>query len=237
MDLMRLLVWSFQDCILYKMCRLLAVKSKKKISIIDHLKKFAFIAENSKEYQGHGWGCAFLKDGEWQLYKNIAPIWEDDLNKFGETTLLVAHARSAFKNEGILIENNMPFFDQEYVFVFNGELHGVKIKERGRIGAEKIFNYIKRFNKGNNSDLFFSLKRAVSIIEKRAGFIKAMNIIIANKKNFYLNSQFKEDPEYFTMFKRERENMLVICSKPYPNEAGWGKIENKTLIRISFQEL
>ena len=46
--------------------------------------------------------------------------------------------------KGIKIENNMPFTGGNYVYVFNGELRGVRIKEKGRIGAEKIFNYINR---------------------------------------------------------------------------------------------
>jgi glutamine amidotransferase len=52
------------------------------------LKKFADIARNSKEYQGHGWGCAYQDDGPdgtWKIYKNISPIWEDDLEQFGRT--------------------------------------------------------------------------------------------------------------------------------------------------------
>ena len=77
-------------------CRLLTIQSKTAFSIEPHLKKFADIAKNSKEYQGHGWGCAYL-DGQagWKFYKNINPIWEDDISRFSKTTLLAAHARSA----------------------------------------------------------------------------------------------------------------------------------------------
>jgi len=132
-----------------KMCRLLYVRSKTLFQINDHLQKFAQIAKNSKEFQGHGWGCAFLRDGDWNIYKNINPIWKDDLHIFGTSNQLIAHARSAFKDQDLQLENNMPFFNGDYIFVFNGELHGVKIKESGKIGAEKIFNYIMRFNKGN----------------------------------------------------------------------------------------
>ncbi len=43
----------------------------------------------------------------------------------------------------------MPFYDDQFIFIFNGELRGVRIKADGRIGAEKIFNFIKRFNSDN----------------------------------------------------------------------------------------
>jgi len=36
----------------------------------------------------------------------------------------VAHARSAFEDKDIVVENNMPFTDGERVFIFNGELRG-----------------------------------------------------------------------------------------------------------------
>lgn len=208
------------------MCRLLQINSAKEIDINAYLKKFAQIAKNSKEYQGHGWGCAYLADGEWKIYKNIAPIWEDDFDKFPATTHLLAHARSAFRDENIQIENNMPFFDEKYVFIFNGELHGVKIKENGRIGAEKIFNYIKRFDKG---DMLSALKKSVEIIKKRTNYIRAMNIIISDKEKVYLNTLFNADPEYFTMHFKRSGSELIICSEKFPGETGWHKIENNTI--------
>jgi len=133
-------------------CRLLTIKSETPFAITPHLKKFAAIAKNSKEFQGHGWGCAYLDEtGGWEFYKNINPVWQDEFDQFGETTLLVVHARSAFEDRDIIVENNMPFFDSRTVFIFNGELRGVKIRAEGRIGAEKIFNYIRRFDKGDST--------------------------------------------------------------------------------------
>src|ERR1035437_4291138 len=132
------------------MCRLLYVNSKNNFSIPDYLEKFAEISKNSREYQGHGWGCAYWQNSTWNYYKNVKPIWEDNLTQLKFCNRLIVHARSAFKDEGIEVENNMPFFDDKYIFIFNGELRGVKIKEEGRIGAEKIFNYIKRFDKTNS---------------------------------------------------------------------------------------
>ena len=131
------------------MCRLLCVHSQRPFAIEPHLDMFATIARDSPEYQGHGWGCAWLAGGKWRLYRDIRPVWDDQRDRFGETTLLLAHARSAFRDEGIRVENNMPFDDGRHVFIFNGELRGVRIREHGRIGAEKVFNYVKRFDRGD----------------------------------------------------------------------------------------
>ena len=150
------------------MCRLLTVKSQTPFAIGPHLETFAHIAKNSKEFQGHGWGCAYQDpSGQWQFYRNINPVWEDDLGRFGETNLLVAHARSAFEDKDIIVENNMPFSDGRTIFIFNGELRGVKIRAEGRIGAEKIFNYIRRFDRGDTRQ---ALIKAVAIIKKRTRY-------------------------------------------------------------------
>jgi glutamine amidotransferase len=205
------------------MCRLLTVKSETPFAIGPHLTKFAEISRNSKEYQGHGWGCAYLDDSNaWQFYRDIKPVWEDDFYRFGTSRLLVAHARSAFEDRDIFVENNMPFFDGRTVYIFNGELRGVKIREAGRIGAEKIFNYIRRFDKGDTRQ---ALTKAVGIIRKRTRHIRGMNIILVNEQGIFVSSYFTEDEDYFTMHYREAEE-LVICSDPYTFENNWLKIAN-----------
>jgi predicted glutamine amidotransferase len=208
------------------MCRLLTVKSETPFAIAPHLKNFAAIAKNSKEYQGHGWGCAYLDETTgWKFYKNINPVWEDDFSRFNQTTLLVAHARSAFEDRDIVIENNMPFFDGRTVYIFNGELRGVKIREEGRIGAEKIFNYIRRFDKG---DTYKALVKAVDIIKKRTRYIRGMNIIMINDKGIFVSSYFTEDDAYFTIRYRHGKE-LVICSAPYPADNDWQAISNDSV--------
>lgn len=208
------------------MCRLLAVRSQETFSPAPYLEKFAFIAKNSKEFQGHGWGCAWLDPaGLWQIYRNIRPVWEDDFSSFPATTLLVAHARSAFEDKDIVVENNMPFSDGKAVFVFNGELRGVKIKEEGRIGAEKIFNFIRRFDSG---DPLAALKKATGIIRNRTRHIRGMNIIMVKDRRIYLSTYFRGDPEYFTMHCKENSR-LILCSDPFPDEQGWKNIPNETV--------
>lgn len=205
------------------MCRLLFIKSITEFNISDHLNVFSEICKNSKEYQGHGWGCSYLIDNEWKHYKNISPIWEDDTSHFPTTSRLIVHARSAFQDKDIVVENNMPFYDDQHIFIFNGELQGVKIKSDGRIGAEKIFNFIKRFNK---NDMLSALQKGVSIINKRSTYVRAMNIIISDRDKVYVSSNYNEDPDYFGMHYKQTDDQLIICSEIYPNESGWNKIDN-----------
>jgi predicted glutamine amidotransferase len=208
------------------MCRLLLVKSDREFAIADQLARFAHSAKHSKEFQGHGWGCAYRGNGSWQHYKSITPIWDDDFSRFGASKLLLAHARSAFKDEGIVVENNMPFYDSRHVFIFNGELRGVKIAEQGRIGAEKIFNFIKRFDHGS---MLEALQRGTDLIRKRTKYVRAMNIIMADGQRAYLASIFNEDPDYFTLHYSQDEGRLIVASDPLPGDERWVKIANGTV--------
>ena len=212
------------------MCRMLCVRSDEAFEMEEHLAALARIARDSREYQGHGWGCAWIGVGggrRWRFHHDISPIWEDAGRPAGQATLLIAHARSAFRDEGIRVENNMPFFDGERVFAFNGELRGVRIRERGRIGAEKVFNFVKRFDRG---DFTAALTRGFGAIERRTRHMRAMNVLVADTSGrVHFASRFREDPEYFQMYTAEVGGVRVLCSEPYPDTAGrcrWTAIEN-----------
>lgn len=199
------------------MCRLLAVRTAGPVAVGEHLAKFAEVARRSKEYQGHGWGISLRRPGGFETYRDIRPVWEDDLDRFGLSDHFLVHARSAFRDEGIAVENNMPFTDDRYSFIFNGELHGVRIRSEGRIGAEKIFTFIRRLDRG---DCLEALRRGTEIIGERSRRVRAMNIIMSDGNRFYVSSRFDEDPDYFTLWMRKRTGELVLASEPYPGEAG-----------------
>lgn len=205
------------------MCRLLCIHGARPFEVETHLENFATLSRDSKEYQGHGWGCAWVENDAWRLYHSITPIWEDEPPRIPATHLLLAHARSAFRDEGICVENNMPFDDGTHVFIFNGELQGVRIKERGRIGAEKVFNYLKRFDKGNMRD---AMQKGLEIIEKRTRYVRALNCIVASTDAAYVACRFNEDPDYFQLREKLAGHVHMVCSAPYPGDAGWRVIEN-----------
>ena len=212
------------------MCRLLCVRADESFDLPEHLEPFAEVAKNSREFQGHGWGCAWLEGERWRIYRSITPIWEDPHRPRGRSRLLLAHARSAFRNEGIRVANNMPFFDGERVFLFNGELRGVRIRERGRIGAEKVFNFVKRFDRG---DLRVALQRGLSLIEKRTRYVRAMNILMVDAAlRVTVASRFNEDPDYFQLRRATVGGARILCSEPYPasfGPAAWTPVPNGTV--------
>ncbi len=208
------------------MCRLLCVRAHEPFQIRDHLAEFALTAKNSSEDQSHGWGCAWLSNSRWVTYRNINPVWEDKLAFDAQTTCLIAHARSAYRNEGIVLYNNMPFANRNRLFIFNGELNGVRIRIDGRIGAEKIFNFINRYDQG---DLQQAAKFAVATLSAKTRYIRAMNFMIAEPQRTLLYTEFNENPDYFQMHEKVSERTTMVSSASYENDTGWKPIENRSL--------
>lgn len=207
------------------MCRLLAVKTGASVDTVDLLERFAAMARASREYQGDGWGCAWWDGARWERYRSVTPVWNDDLSRFGRQALFVAHARSAFRNEGIEEANNMPFIANDEAFVFNGELRGVRIAEEGRIGAEKLFNLFRRIAPRDTAEW----RRAVATVSSRIRYVRAMNFIRAMPHELLVTSIFNEDPDYFTMSIRRSEGVVMLCSEPLAGLEGWAPIPNGTV--------
>ena len=216
------------------MCRLIFVKAVKPVSMHFHLKRFAHTAQHSTEDQSHGWGCAYLESGRWQFYHSLTPVWEDKLDRFGECRYFLAHARSAYRNEGIVIENNMPFHDGLKVFIFNGELQGVRVREKGRIGAEKVFNFVKRFEHAGTRK---AIEKGVNLLTQKSRYVRAMNFIIAQRDRAWLATSFNENSEYFQMHEKYDLGTHIIASSPYAEDSGWLPVPNRTIREIEFSDV
>ena len=113
-------------------------------------------------------------------------------------------------------------------FIFNGELQGVKVTSPGRIGAEKIFNYIKRLHKGN---LQVTISKALEILEKRSKYIRAMNLMMVSTatKQAHVLSYYNESPDYFTLFEHHDSDTSIISSVPLTSEKNWQAIPNRSI--------
>ena len=137
------------------MCRILGIQADTLIDASPWIEAFGLRCRDSNEFQGHGWGMSWYVDGGWQRYRSLRPIWEDRV-ELPESRIVLVHARSAFRNEDIAVENNMPFLSGELesspgdrhgarAFAFNGELHGVRLTVPGVTGAARLFHLLERF--------------------------------------------------------------------------------------------
>lgn len=208
------------------MCRLLLIRAQAAQEIAAWLRPFAEMCRVSPEFQGHGWGLVWRDHaGNWQEHKQLEPIWDCVLSGFGSSDFVIVHARSAFRDEGIELANNMPFRNDRHIFIFNGELRGVRLARPGRIGAEKIFNTILGFHKG---DLAAAFRRATELILARSAYVRALNMLMTDGERIYLASHFSETPEYFTLHRQQGDGLEAICSQPLAGH--WQTIDNATTL-------
>lgn len=209
------------------MCRLLMIKSNHPLPVQEDLDAFAELCRKSPEYQGHGWGLAYKDEfNQWKQYHSLSPIWEDGDRYAPPTRWLLVHARSAFKNENIALENNMPFCRGDRQFIFNGELRGVRLRAPGRIGAEKLFHTICSLQHDN---LKRGLQRAAAVLLERSRHIRAMNIILTEGEQSLVFSYFSEAAEYFTLYRTDDELRSVVCSGRYGDTDRWRPLENLSM--------
>jgi glutamine amidotransferase len=124
----------------------------------------------------------------------------------------------------------MPFFQEPYLFLFNGELRGVRIREEGASGAEKIFRYIRKVQ---DKGMYDALRRGSEIIQKKSLYVKAMNILIADPERFYIRTFYSEQEDYFALRWKADPDLVIVSSQEYPDDSrGWGIIPNGACIEV-----
>jgi len=212
------------------MCRLLLVCSPEDFDAGEYLRAFSNLCRASTEYQGDGWGAMIGRNRTQHLVRHPEPIWDHDVGGFGTTRFLLAHARSAFQDGPVAVEYNMPFVDGRLAYVFNGELHGVRLGIEGRTGAEKIFNLVKRFDSGDPGE---ALDRTIDVIVKRTRYIRAMNLIITDGRQAWVCSHANQQPEYFTLHIRRSGPLVAVCSEPLEGFGGWRELDNHSVEVLS----
>ena len=197
------------------MCRFLLVKTKDKFKIDQIAFEFAKKCQLSKEWQGDGWGICWLEDNKtWKGFKSLFPIWEEKKFDFPQSRIFLLHARSSsFKEHKNKIEYNQPFFDDKLAFVFNGFVSKVKLnfKVEGEIGAQKIFNLIKKFAKKFGTKK--SILKVKDLVQKNSEKIDALNLGVCDKKNFYVLCFYSKDPDYYQLWYSKKKNFVIVSSE------------------------
>jgi glutamine amidotransferase len=185
------------------MCRFLVLRSSREFDPAPILTAFKERCRRSPEYQGHGFGVAFRSSGRWERRRSLTPIWEDSAPLPAGVDALMVHARSAFRDQGIDVENNMPFYSDDLGFVFNGEIRGVRLRLPGRIVAEKLFHLILELRRNGLSNAIGDADR---LVRSRSRYVRAMNVALTGFNGdpaVYAHCRFSERPDYFTLYCRE----------------------------------
>ena len=215
------------------MCRILAVQADEPVDAIPWIEAFGRRCRDSQEYQGHGWGMSWQDNGTWRRYRSIRPIWEDSV-ELRPTRLVLIHARSAFRNEGIEVQNNMPFLSGDLAFAFNGELHGVRLSAPGDTGAARLLHLLERFSAAAGGDTLKALTRLDALIALRSDYVRALNIVVSDGRSLFINSHYSEDQDYFTLHTASvpsQRGMRMVSSEEVSTgevEPDWVSIPNHT---------
>ena len=215
------------------MCRILGLQADAPIDAVPWIEAFRLRCRDSEEFQGHGWGMSWRDNGNWRRYRSIRPIWEDSV-ELPATGLVLIHARSAFRNEGIVVENNMPFLSGDLAFAFNGELHGVRLSAPGATGAARLLHLLGRFNAAAGGDTLAALARLDALIALRSDYVRALNIVVSDGRSLFINSSYSEDPDYFTLRTASvpsQQGMRMVSSEEISTgevEPDWVSLPNHT---------
>lgn len=220
------------------MCRFALITSKKSIQPKIILEEFAEMAKNSHaldgDWQGDGWGIAWLEDNQWYGYTSLLPVWKDKekFKTFNKTKKFLIHARSAsFLQQKGILAYNQPYISDNYAFVFNGFLKGVSLSQPipGKIGAEKIWFLLQEYLKKNTPEE--ALKKVRDVLLKHSREIVALNIGLVSNENMSALCYFSRDPEYYQLQYRFDDGIGIICSEKL-DDFVWQRIMPREVIGL-----
>lgn len=221
------------------MCRILTLQGEAPVDATPFLGAFALRYRASKEFQGDGWGVSWREGNEWRSFHTLQPIWETAPPVLPPSTLFLVHARSAFRNERILVENNMPFVEDGLAFAFNGELRGVRLQAPGDTGAWRLFHMFRRFRAAVGDGLP-ALRRLDEVVQARSAYVRALNVIVSDGEEIWVNSRFSEDPDYFTLWRtaatRQGTRVDIVSSERFdfslPTVLAWRPLPNGVTLNL-----
>ena len=219
------------------MCRFLLAKTPNPTNLNHLLNEFSAMAEASRtvegDRQGDGWGVSWLdSDNGWQAYHSLKAIWEDNPPNIPETTCLAIHARSAsFASQIGHIEYNQPYINNDYVFVFNGMIKGVRLERPipGKIGAQKLNYLLMEYHQ--KLSLKESLKKLHHLIKTNSTEITGLNIGVTNGSDILIISDYAHNPEYFTVYQSNTNQLKMVCSEPLQT-GEWTPINKQTVVEL-----
>lgn len=220
------------------MCRFLLAKSNQPLPVTKLLDDFTSMAQQSRtadgDLQADGYGVTWWHAGAWHTHRSLKPIWQDpgSIPPLPSTHHLLLHARSAsFPDQIGRLDFNQPFTHDNFAFVFNGQIQGVKLNRPipGRIGAQKLFNLFLEHAATLPPDQ--ALIKLHHLISTHSRQIVGFNLGLSDGQHLYAFSDYSQQPDYFTLHSVQTDNIDLICSQPLPG-FDWQPIKKQTMIKL-----
>ncbi len=205
------------------MCRMLLINGNHPRSHDQRLRQFAVMCHRSEEYQGHGWGACWWDGETWREHHSPTAIWNEPDLSLPATNRLLVHARSAFRDRDIALENNMPFVAGDGGFAFNGELRGVRLNVPGRTGARRIHHLLGR--RGQAATVETS-ERVRALLSRRSRHIPGLNWIVAGHRGAVVSTLADARLDYYTMHRLQAGTETLVCSAPLDRNHRWQPLDS-----------
>lgn len=203
------------------MCRLFGIIAKEPVAIEKWLVESKnSILEQSKEHK-HGWGIAWLENGNFRIEKAITPAYKDKtflaLAKIINSKLNIVHIRKASAGT-IKIRNNQPFKRGKWVFAHNGTIlnykklyHLINVKHlEGETDSEAFFQLLMK-----NLKKLCAEKAISNVVNDIAKLCKysSLNCIFSEGEKLYALCEYKKEPSYYRMNYLKANNRVIVSSE------------------------
>ncbi|HEY9245205.1 MAG TPA: class II glutamine amidotransferase [Candidatus Methanoperedens sp.] len=220
----------------FNMCQLLGLSSNKKVDIQFSLNEF-----RHRGYRNpHGWGFAFLDDGNWNIIKEPYTLSSEDIKreKFQfRSKIIIGHVRlaSCGKKDH---QNTHPFETDKWVFAHNGTINKimglpqfklVHLVPKGQTDSEYAFCYLlEKINE--NSD------KVIDVLEE-----ESKNIRRCGRFNFLLSDGEKifahGDNSLFFVQRKAPFDVVTLRDNQYSVDLGEIKAPDEKAILIATEPL
>jgi len=229
------------------MCRMLAFASEEPRDLAPYLAHLARLSAHGnlverweKRPGGNhpdGWGIAFRQEGETRLIRSGEPAATDPslAGIQGSTDCFLGHARYASNMETVDAGNAHPFLLQGIALAHNGTFRG-RIGEEAdkrRVSDTLIFleSLIECWKEKTHSRLCKALSRLLGDTEL-VGAYSAATMLIASGKTIFALRNYRKDEDYYTLFVREKPDLVVVASQPLDDSPGWRLLANGELLEL-----
>jgi len=233
--------------VISKMCQLLGLSSNKEVDIQLSLREFRHRGNQNP----HGWGFAFIQNGNWKLIKKPDSLSSEDIKNEQfqfKSKFVVGHVRWASCGKRTH-QNTHPFHIGQWIFAHNGTVSSIKNNSEfkltkflpeGQTDSEYAFCYL--LEKIGNEE---NIERIKTILGEESDKIKKngnFNFLLSNSKVLFVfgdnslhfvhrKSPFQEvtliDEDYsvnLQEIKAPDEKAIIIATKPFTKEEKWSQI-------------
>lgn len=235
------------------MCRLLAMTSNMETELKFSFEKLCEVAKkNSHE---HGWGIAWLENGELRLEKDKEPIWESErassLIRDIRSKLIVVHARKNSSQKPLKVRSH-PFLHEalgeQWIFAHNGTIkcpEPINHTPESDVDSEIFFCYFLDVLEQVSDQYRFETEEELVLEALRKSMektkiVKALNFILASKHNLYVARLYETNPHYYTLKYLKRswksevgerlgkrpEEVATVFSSEELSEEPWTQLAN-----------